>query len=341
MTPRPSPSKAGFATPEGTARYAAQSGAPPAHFFRIAQGLTISTLGLGTYLGEPDEQTNRDYVDAARAALRSGINFFDTAINYRHQQSERALGEALAPSPRDEFVICTKAGFLTPGAVPPFLTQADVVGQMHSMAPDFLADQIARSRANLRLDTIDVFYLHNPETQLGHVPRAEFDKRLRAAFTRLEQLVAEGRIRYYGTATWDGYRQRDQLDLAAIAALARDIGGADHHFRFIQLPFNLGMVEAYTHGPESVLDIAAREGITVVASASLLQGRVLGRMPEAVAELVPGLASDAQRAIQFTRSTPGITLALAGMSRAAHVRDNVGVAAVPPATREQYARFFE
>jgi aryl-alcohol dehydrogenase-like predicted oxidoreductase len=310
-------------------------------FFREVQGLTVSSLGLGTYLGGLDEETDRGYIEAARAAFQSGINFFDTAINYRHQRSERALGIALADVPRDEFVICTKAGFLTPDAVPAFLTAADVVGRMHSMAPDFLADQIDRSRANLRVETIDVFYLHNPETQLGHVPRAEFDRRLRAAFIRLEELVALGRIHFYGTATWEGYRQPDQLSLAAVAAIAREAGGEGHHFRFIQLPFNLGMVEAYTNQPENVLDIAASEGISVIASASLLQARVIGRMPEAVAEILPELSSDAQRAIQFTRSTPGIAVALTGMSSAAHVRDNIGVAAVPPATREQYLRFFE
>jgi aryl-alcohol dehydrogenase-like predicted oxidoreductase len=209
------------------------------------------------------------------------------------------------------------------------------------MAPDFLADQIARSRANLGLATIDVFYLHNPETQLNYVARQEFDKRLLAAFARLEQLVSEGSIRYYGTATWDGYRKPGQLNLATIAALARKAGGADHHFRFVQLPFNLAMVEAYGNSSGTVLQVAAHEGITIVASAALWQGRVLEQMPDAVAELLPGLSSDAQRAIQFTRSTPGITLALAGMSHREHVRDNLGVAAVPPATREQYLRFYE
>jgi len=332
--------RAGFATPEGTARLADRF---PAFqdFFRGAQGLRVSSLGLGTYLGNPDEATDRAYADAARAAFASGINFFDTAINYRNQRSERALGDALREAPRDEFVICTKAGFLTPDAVPGSLAAADVAGGMHSMAPDFLADQIDRSRANLGLDTIDVFYLHNPETQLNYVPRQEFDKRLLAAFNRLEQLVAEGRIRYYGTATWDGYRKPGQLNMAAIGALARDVGGADHHFRFVQLPFNLAMVEAYGKSPDTVLQVAGREGITVVASAALWQGRVLGQVPDAVPELLPGLSSDAQRAIQFTRSTPGITVALAGMSNREHVRDNLGVASVPPATREQYLRFYE
>jgi aryl-alcohol dehydrogenase-like predicted oxidoreductase len=331
---------AGFATPQGSARYAARFGSFQ-DFFRNAQGLTVSSLGLGTYLGSPDEETDRGYVSAARAAMQSGINFFDTAINYRNQRSERALGEALRDVPRDEIVICTKAGFLTPGATPGSLAASAVVGGMHSIASDFLADQIDRSRANLGLDTIDVFYLHNPEIQLDYVSRIEFDRRLLAAFTCLEQLVARGKIRYYGTATWDGYRKPAGLDLARVAALAREAGGTDHHLRFVQLPFNLGMVEAYTGSPVSLLEAAAREGITVVASAALLQGRVLGNMPDAVGELLPGLASDAQRAIQFARSAPGITVALAGMSSAEHVRDNVGVARIPPATRRQYLRLFE
>lgn len=340
MTPNPLRSRPGFATREGAARYARRF---PSHggFYREAQGLTVSSLGLGTYLGAPDPKTDFDYIEAARAAFQSGINFFDTAINYRHQHSERALGEALCGAARDEFVMCTKAGFLTPGAVPAFLGPADVAGGMHAMTPDFLADQIERSRANLRLETIDVFYLHNPEAQLGYFPRAEFDRRLRAAFERLETLVAQGAIRYYGTATWDGYRKPGQLSLPAIAEAARDVAGAAHRFRFVQLPFNLGMVEAFTGRPESVLETAAREGITVVASASLLQARMLGHMPDAIAGLLPGLETDAQRAIQFTRSTPGIAVALAGMSRAAHVRENMGVAAAPPATRDEYLRFFE
>lgn len=331
--------RAGFATPEGTSRYGARFGSFPG-FFRDAQGLQVSSLGLGTYLGSPDESTDRGYVEAARAAAQAGINFFDTAINYRNQRSERSIGEALAGVARDEVVVCTKAGFLTPGAVPDFLKAADVAGGMHSMAPDFLADQIDRSRANLDLETLDVFYLHNPETQLGYVSRATFDGRIRAAFTRLEEIAGEGKIRYYGTATWDGYRKSGQLNLEAMAAIAREVAGPAHHFRFVQLPFNLGMVEAYNGSPANVLNTAAREGITVVASATLLQARMLGQMPDAIAELLPGFASDAQRAIQFTRSTPGISVALVGMSKAEHVRENIGVAGLPPASHEEYSRFY-
>jgi aryl-alcohol dehydrogenase-like predicted oxidoreductase len=200
---------------------------------------------------------------------------------------------------------------------------------------------VEQSRANLKVDTIDVFYLHNPETQLGFRTPQEFEARIRRAFARLERLVDQEKIRWYGAATWDGFRHRDALNLRALAQIAREEGGPEHHFRFIQLPFNLGMVEAFVGKPESVLAAAGQLGIAVIASATLMQTRVIQQMPEAVANLLPGLDTAAQRAIQFTRSTPGIAVALVGMGRPEHVRQNLGVARVPPATPEQYQRLYQ
>jgi aryl-alcohol dehydrogenase-like predicted oxidoreductase len=322
-----------FATAEGTARFAARHPEfREAGFYRTVLDLEISSLGIGTYLNASPE--------AVRAALDGGINFVDTAINYRHQQSERDIGVALGRAQRDEVVVCTKAGFLTPGAVPDFLDPGDVAGGMHSMAARFLADQIDRSRANLGVDTVDVFYLHNPETQLGFHTRAEFDDRVRRAFAELERQVEQGKIRWYGAATWDGLRKSDGLSLPRLFEIATEAGGPDHHFRFVQLPFNIAMVEAYVDRPESVLQAAARLGVIVIGSATLAQTRVIANMPESVRDLLPGLATDAQRAIQFTRSTPGITVALVGMGTPSHVIENLGVARVQPATVDQYRRFY-
>jgi aryl-alcohol dehydrogenase-like predicted oxidoreductase len=332
---------AGRATPLGTAHYRPRF---PAEFYRDAAGLSVSTLGLGTYLGELDERTDKGYASAVETAVRGGINFLDSAINYRHQRSERSIGAALSrlfasgECEREGIVVCTKAGFLTPGAVPAGLREEDIVRGMHSMAPDFLADQIDRSRANLGLETLDVFYLHNPETQLAYISRDEFDTRIRAAFSRLENIVAERKIGFYGAATWEGFRQPGGgLGLLRLVEIAREVGGPEHHFRFIQLPFNLAMTEAGTHRPETldgrpvtVLEAAAQAGVTVIASATLLQAKLSRGLPPALAEKIPGFDTDAQRAIQFTRSTPGITVALVGMSKAEHVRENLAVSQMQP-----------
>jgi aryl-alcohol dehydrogenase-like predicted oxidoreductase len=248
---------------------------------------------------------------------------------------------------RDQFVVSTKAGFLTPNALPrTALRPEDVVGNMHSMATAFLADQLGRSRENLGLETIDVFYLHNPETQLSFVDAGEFYRRIRVAFAWLEQAAKQGLIRYYGTATWDGYRRRpgarDGLSLEEMASIALDAGGVGHHFRYIQLPFNLAMPEALVqrNSGETVLEQAARLDITVVASASLLQARLARDLPAELVAQFPGTQTDAQRAIQFTRSTPGVTVALVGMSNPAHVRENLVVSQLPVLTEAQYSALY-
>ena len=329
------------ATAAATARYANRHPAfLESSFYRNILDLHVSTLGIGTYLGAIDDAADRAYTDALIAAGEGGINFFDCAINYRNQRSERCIGSALRHLQREEIVVCTKAGFLTPGAVPDSLEADDVVGGMHSLAPRFLADQIERSRANLGVDTLDVFYLHNPETQLSFRTRAEFEARIRRTFTQLEILVDRRKLHWYGVATWDGFRRKDALSLPRLAEIATEEGGSEHHFRFIQLPFNLGMVEAFVDRPESVLEAASRLGIVAIASATLLQTRILSQMPDAVQALLPGLASDAQRAIQFTRSTPGIAVALVGMGRREHVLHNLGVANVPPAARDRYLQLY-
>ncbi len=333
-----------LADPSGTLRFAARfPAAKAAGFYREAQGILLSSIGIGTYLGEMDDATDRGYTEAVRGALAGGVNCIDTSLNYRNQRSERSVGAALRQAMqtgevrRDEIVICTKAGYLVPDAVPlGVLKASDVVGGMHCMAPLFLSDQLGRSLRNLGLESIDVFYLHNPETQLAYLGETEFLGRIRQAFEWLETSAGEGRIHYYGTATWQGYRHPqpspEALSLERLAAIAREIAGDSHRFRFIQLPFNLAMPEALVNraNGENVLEIAARLGITVIASASLFQSRLSRNLPDEIRDQLPGARTDAQRAIQFVRSTPGIAVALVGMSNLAHVRENLGLAAVPP-----------
>lgn len=329
------------ASAEATARYVDRFPAfRDAGFYRPIFDLQVSSLGIGTYLGNADDAADEAYTDSLIAAGESGINFFDTAINYRHQRSERCIAAALRHLNREEIVVCTKAGFLTPGAIPSSLRKEDVISNMHSMAPHFLADQIDRSRANLGVDTIDVFYLHNPETQLGPRSPEDFDAALRCAFTELERQVQLGKIRWYGAATWNGFRVPGLLSLSRMFALAEEAGGAEHHFRFIQLPFSSSMAEFYLARADNLLAAMSLQ-IAVIASASLLQTRVLQNMPERFAAQMPGLVNNAQRAIQFTRSTPAISVALVGMGRRQHVRENLGVATVPPLTADAYQRLYQ
>ena len=342
----------GRATPSGTSAFAREAGSAPGHF-REALDLSLSSIGIGTYLGRDDDATDASYARAVRRALELGVNVIDSAINYRNQRSERAVGNALRDSgvPRERVVVCTKGGFLAfdgarprdPRAAleesyvrPGLLRWDEIVGGMHSIAPRFLADQIDRSRRNLGVQTIDLYYLHNPETQLSEVSREEFIARLRAAFGELERACDEQRIAAYGTATWNGYRVADEdgeyLSLHEVLQAARDVAGARHHFRAVQLPFNLEMDEAATlpnQRGRTLLQLAREAGVAVFASASVLQGR-LARLSPAQRERLADLDTDAQRSLQFVRSTPGITCALVGMKSPAHVEENCAVAGIQP-----------
>jgi len=360
-----------FATKSGTERYTQRfSGRAGEGHFREAQGLTLSSLGIGTYLGRPDTKTDASYAAAVAAAVESGINVIDAAINYRFQRSERNIGEAIKQLAakgisRDELVICTKGGYLTPdGSMPEepneyffkeyiqrgVFKPNEIVGGSHCMTARFLEDQLGRSMRNLGVDCIDVYYLHNPESQLSEVSKPDFLERVRDAFIYLESAVALGQIQFYGMATWNGFRQektaRDAMQLAEIAQIAQDIAGEKHRFRFVQLPFNLGMTEALTLGNQevngqdkTVMETAGELGITLIASASLLQGQVARNLPGFVANAL-GMENDAERALQFARSSPGITTALVGMSRTEHVQANTRLVTVPQATVEQFSQLF-
>src|SRR5689334_9789299 len=287
---------------------------------------SLSSIGIGTYLGNADETTDANYTDAVVRAVQLGVNVIDTAANYRFQRSERSIGAALQilanehGIARDELVICTKGGYLPFDGAPPrnvreyvnetfvkpgIATFDDFVGGSHCMTPAYLQSQLEQSLRNMKLECVDVYYIHNPESQLQYVSDDEFYERLKLAFERLEENRQRGKLAHYGVATWNGFRlppnSAGYHSLERMVEIAREVGGDEHGFDFIQLPFNELMPQG-----AAVIGTAQELGVTVVTSASLMQGRIPPR-----------------RAIEFVRSEPGITTALIGMSRVEHVEENL------------------
>ena len=361
------------ATFDGTARYIDRFAGRAANgHFREAQGLILSSIGIGTYLGDPDEATDTNYTNAVVRAVQLGINVIDSAANYRFQRSERSIGQALKILAsdhgirRDELVICTKGGYLPFDGAPPrdvreYVNQTfvkpgiasfeDIVGGSHCMTPAYLQNQLDQSLRNMDLECVDVYYIHNPESQLGHVSEPEFYERLRLAFERLEENRKQGKLAYYGVATWNGFRVAPDSDghhsLVRMVEIATELAGDEHGFRFIQLPYNLAMPEALTLAnekigaePIAVLETAAGLDVTVIVSASMLQGRVAKGLPDTVRQPLGSLPTDAQTALQFVRSSPGVTTALVGMSNVAHVEENLSLREVQPVGPDDFARLF-
>jgi aryl-alcohol dehydrogenase-like predicted oxidoreductase len=362
----------GRATSEGTRRFAGRSTVAAGHF-REAADLLLSSIGLGTYLGKEDAATDAGYEACVALALASGINVFDSAINYRGQKSERAIGRALALAiaekrvRRDEVFISTKGGYLPHDADDPrdprryildtfvesgIAPSAEIVQGGHCLAPGYLADQIERSRANLGLATIDLYYLHNIEAQRASGDRATFTRRLTAAAQWLEQAAREGKIAAWGLATWDGLRvppeHPEHLSIAETLSIVREVAGSEHHFRALQLPVNLAMAQAIAlptqesgQARRPALAAARDAGLAAFGSASLLQGRLTGDLPEEIEEAFPEGNTSAQRALQFSRSAPGMTTSLVGVSQPAHGEDIFALASVPPAPAERLMGLFE
>ena len=344
----------------GTKRYAARwTDSFVDDFYRPSRfGLTVSSIAMGTYLGDSDDATDALYAESARRALSSGLNVIDTAINYRCQRSERVIGRVLqelvgdGTIRRDEVVLCTKAGYIPLDGAPPasreayeqyvrreyydrdVLQPADVVGGGHAISPDFLVDQLHRSMRNLGVQGIDYFYIHNPEQQLAAITPQELHRRLRVAFETLESCVSRGEIGVYGCSTWNALRlpagSQGHLSLYELDALARDVAGDSHHFRVVQLPVNLTMSEAVRVSTQRdprgrlvhVIDAAAELGIDLIVSAPLLQGQLTHDLPQQVRDLFTG-STDAQRALAFVRTLPAVLTAAVGMKSSDHVDENL------------------
>ncbi|MEA3189503.1 MAG: hypothetical protein QOD77_85 [Thermoplasmata archaeon] len=341
----------GRATAAGTAAFLKPSG-----HARVAQGLSLSSLGLGSYLA------GEGYEEAALAALAGGVNVLDTSSNYRDQASERDLGRALrrfvaGGGDRAGVVVVSKAGYVHGDCDQPdddawfeaeylhagILKPGELLSG-HTLAPAYLLHELERSRRNLGVATLDAMLLHNPEHQLewGVAPDL-FYPSVEAAFEALERACDAGHLAMYGVATWDGFRvgpeHNGHLSLVKLvhhAGQARMKAGgraSEHHFRVLELPVNLAMPEAamvptqpFRFGAQTILDCARDLDMVVLASASLMQMRIAGRIPPEYAAAF-GTASDAETALQFTRSVPGVSVALVGMGTPAHARANAAFAA--------------
>lgn len=362
-----------MATADGTFQYKERFGDQMARtYFRRVGDCAVSSIGLGTYLGEPTDDVDDAYQESLQTALDSGCNIIDTAINYRHQRSERTVGRALsdADAAREAVFLATKGGFVAfdgerpehPGTYVEetyvdtgIASREDFAHGSHCITADYIGTQLDQSLSNLGVDSIDLYYVHNPETQLDIRSAEELYAQLEETFELLERRVAAGDISNYGIATWDAFRvprgHEHHLDLSELVSRARtaskSAGNTVTHLRAIQLPFNVYMADAFTQssqsGPEgdqSVLWFANEAGLNVFASASLAQGEVLNGVPDEVDVELSG-ETPAQRGLNFVRSAPGVTCALAGTTNPGHATENIAAGEFEPLGASAFDAVFE
>ena len=354
----------GHATFEGTKEFSKNSGINLENFKEF-QNLFLSNVGIGTYLGDPDAKTDELVKHAVKQSIQSGINVIDTAINYRSQKAERSVGKAIAELVkenkinRNQIFVSSKNGYVTNDADVQLefweyvkeeysqkgvIQEGDVTSGYHCMTTSYLSDQLDRSLKNLDLECLDLMYLHNAvEGQIKDVSKEKFLENLKSVFELYEQKRDEGKIKFYGMATWECFRvpfdNPQYISLEDTVNMAKKIGGENHGFRFIQLPYNMNYDQALLAknqllGTEnvSILEAATRLGVGVFTSVPFMQGRLLtpGTMPE-FDNLKPSLG-----ALQFIRSSPGVLAPLVGQKSTEHVSENLEIMKIPPMSENEF-----
>ncbi|MGB8436815.1 MAG: aldo/keto reductase [Burkholderiales bacterium] len=341
--------------------------------------LKLSSLGVGTFPGAATNEVDECYARIVRAAVLAGINVFDTAAHYRYGRSARALGEGLRRAfsqgvAREQVFVVAKGGFLAfPTGMPedpeawfdaniaaPGLgTRADRAGN-HLISAPYVAAQLDELRASLGLETIDAFLLDQPEVHIPVVGKEFTNRKMLGVFEALEIAMATGKLRSYGISTFDGLRVETDAPLfqsiTSLLGLSERGARAAHGqsdgapgFRVVEFPFNQLMPEAFTrfsqatgHGNvASSIQAAHQLRVYAIASHTLGKGLLASQCADGVAEALADLANDAQRALQFNRSTPGIGTSLVGISDPAHLDDLIAVAGRAPLAREAYLKLYE
>jgi aryl-alcohol dehydrogenase-like predicted oxidoreductase len=355
----------GFADTEGTKEYvnrAVHSHDIVPNHFRQRDGIFLSSIGMGTYLGDPTVQHDELIEKAIYDSVKSGaVNVLDTAINYRYMKSEKCIGRALSRLiddnviSRNQVFVCTKNGYITNDAdypsvdvmeyiqkmfIAPGLIQAgDISSGYNILNPNYIARCIDKSLMNMRLKTIDLVYIHNAfESWNQDVSRSEFNHMIADVFRTYERYRTDNKIRYYGMATWSCFRvphdNKEYLSLEDMVNIAEEVGGKNHGFKFIQLPYNLAYSEAIflknqNVGSEkhlTILKACRKLDIGVFTSVPLLQTRLLNvKVPD-----YSGITEQVIKLLQIVRSTPSVTAALIGQKNPNHVAKNVSIAKIPP-----------
>ena len=205
-------------------------------------GRTVSVIGLGTWQlgadwGDVTESQAREVLDAS---LRAGVTFFDTADVYGDGRSESIIGgwrAGLSDADRDAITVATKMG-----------RRAELLPENYTAA-NFRA-WIDRSRANLRMDTLDLVQLHCPPEAVYH---------LDASYDALDALLESGAIAAYGVSV--------ETTEQALTAIARP------HVATVQIILNAFRLKPL----DEVLPAAQDAGVGIIARVPLASGLLTGR----------------------------------------------------------------
>lgn len=367
-----------YATHQGTHNFAKRFKTYK-DFYIEHEGLLFSKLGMGTFIKEPYKEENYlfSYKHALKEGIKKGINFLDTANNYRYTVSEEEVGEAInelineKTIKRDEVIVATKGGFIPlnfPFPKNPYkwieqnilekglAKKSDIELDQHCLSADYLEHSCKQSLKNLNLDCIDIYFLHNPEMQASTLGYDKLLLKIEDIFERFEKLADEGIIKSYGVAVWNAFtndkKDDEHINLQDLVDIAKNVGGENHRFKYIQLPINLAKVPSLTLPTQEVggkdmtaLEAANKLGLGVISSCSLLQMNLFKKpfKPELgyLLDKKMHLNSDIQLALQFVRSMPGIITSLFSTKDPKHAIHNIELSKTKAVKKVEFDLLFK
>lgn len=229
-------------------------------------GPYCSLIGFGAYrIGYKDYLSYPQCEESLRHAIQEGVNIIDTSSTYSNGQSETLIGSTVKKLihnksiKRQDIILMSKAGYVQEGSLElatrkelnnkPFKNMYRMSNEFwYCIHPDFLKDQVERSLKRLNVDTLDVFFIHNPEVILKYyelngvdrnTAKEKFLDSLKRAFLSLEGLAENNIIKAYGVSSNTlGSTTEDftSISLVEIQNIIKTSGLK--HFKLIQVPFN-------------------------------------------------------------------------------------------------------
>ena len=298
--------------------------------------LSLSAVGFGvwtvatTWWGKIPEEQRAALLENA---LDLGVNFFDTADTYGEGYGEEILAKVLGHR-RHDLVIATKFGYDFYDKLTPRIGHQE---RTQKFDPDFVRFACEQSLRRLNSDYIDLYQVHNPR-----IDALEKDD----LFETLEQLQAEGKIRYYGAALgpdigWfeegeAAMRERQVSSLQIIYSILEQEPAKD--FFPIAADCQVGLLSRVPHASEALTgrytEVPAfdesdhrshrraewlRDALRKVEQVQFLAGDATGR-------------TLAQAAIQFALYQPAITSVLPNFTNLDELRDYTAAVDTPPLT---------
>ncbi|PRD47159.1 aldo/keto reductase [Sphingobacterium haloxyli] len=224
--------------------------------------LKIATIGLGTMslkYGATKQNT-----EVLQRAFELGINYFDTADLYERGMNEDMIGQVLAPM-RDKVILATKVGNQW---------RSDGSAWDWKASKSYIIKAVDASLTRLSTDYIDLYQLHG----------GTMDDPIDEIIEAFEQLVKDGKIRYYGLSSIRPNVIREYATKSNITS--------------VMMQYNL-----LDRRPEEIFPILKSKNISVISRGALTQGVLIDKPARSYLQLTSGEVGHARRNVEKLASS--------------------------------------